>query len=61
MVAATTQIYKPRAALTREEDDIQGEILPEVSELSLKFVGLPQEEIVKIFHNKFLPINLYWL
>ena len=59
--AAAAQAPKPRAAPAREEDDIQGEIPPEVSELSLQFVGLPQEEIVKIFHNKFRPINLYRL
>ncbi len=59
--AATAQVPKPRIALAREENNIQGEIPPEVPELSLQFVGFPQEEIVKIFHNKFKPINLYWL
>lgn len=33
----------------------------EVQALSIRFAGLPQEEIVKIFHNKFKPINFYRL
>lgn len=44
-----------------EDNDILGEIPLEVLDLSLQFVGLPQEEIVRIFHNKFKPINLYRL
>lgn len=27
--------------------------------ITLRFAGLPQEEIVRILHNKFKPINLY--
>ncbi len=48
-------------APVREDDEIQGEIPLEVSDISLQFVRLLQEEIVKIFHNKFKPINLYSL
>lgn len=29
--------------------------------ITLRFVGLPQEKIIMIFHNKFKPINLYRL
>lgn len=36
-----------------EDDDILGEIPPEVSDLSLQFVGLPQVEIVRIFTMNF--------
>ncbi len=43
------------------EDDALDEVPPEVQTLTIHFAGLPQEEIVKIFHNKFKPINLYWL
>lgn len=42
-----------------EEDDILGEVPPEVKNIILRFAGLPQEEIVRIFQNKFKPINLY--
>ena len=44
-----------------EDDDIIGEVPPEVSSISLRFAGLPQEEIIRIFHNKFKAINLYRL
>lgn len=44
-----------------EDDDITGEVPQEVQILTLRFAGLPQEEIVKIFHNRFKPINLYRL
>lgn len=44
-----------------DEDDITGEVPPEVMSIILQFAGLPQEEIVRIFQNKFKPINLYRL
>ncbi len=34
---------------------------PEVVDLSPQFGGLPQEEIIEIFQNKFKPFNLYRL
>ena len=40
-----------------KEDDIIGEVPPEVTNISLSFAGLPQEEIVRIFHNRFKAIN----
>ena len=60
---ANTQVPKTPAskAIMREDDEIPGEIPLEVSDISLQFVGLSQEEIVKIFQNKFKPINLYRL
>ena len=48
-------------ALVREDDEIQGEIPLEVLDISLQLVGFPKEEIVKIFQNKFKPINVYRL
>lgn len=36
-----------------EVDDIIGEVPSEASSISLHFAGLPQEEIIRIFHNKF--------
>ncbi len=53
LAANGIQAPKPQA-LVGEDDDILGEIAPYVSDLSLQFVGLPQVEIVRIFHNKFL-------
>lgn len=42
-------------------DAIKGEVPPEVTNICLSFAGLPQEEIVRIFHNRFKAINLYRL
>lgn len=42
-------------------DVIKGEVPPEVTNICLSFAGLPQEEIVRIFHNRFKAINLYRL
>lgn len=43
------------------EDDIIGEAPPEVSNIGLSFAGLPQEEIIRIFHNRFKTINPHHL
>ncbi len=56
--AQVPQAPVPRA-LVGEDDEIQGEIPLKVLDISLQFVGFPQEEIIKIFQNKFKPINLY--
>lgn len=40
-----------------EDDNIVGE----VTNISLSVAGLPQEEIIRIFHNQFKAINLYRL
>lgn len=60
--ATATAAAKPqRRILMTEEDDITDEVPPKVMSITLCFAGLPQEEIVRIFHNKFKPINLYQL
>ena len=59
--AATTAAAPARRPMADEEDDITGEVPTEVMSITLRFAGLPQEEIVRIFQNKFKPINLYRL
>lgn len=49
--AATTAAAPARRVTTEEEDDITGEVPPEVMSITLRFAGLPQEEIVRIFQN----------
>ncbi len=44
-----------------EKDNITNEVPSEVMSITLRFAGLPKEEIVRIFQNKFKPINLYRL
>ncbi len=61
VTAAAAPVAAPQRKLLTEEDDITGEIPPKVMSIILRFVGLPQEEIIRIFHNKFKPINLYRL
>ncbi len=46
---------------TEEEDDITGEVPLKVMSITLRFAGLPQKQIVRIFPNKFKPINFYRL
>lgn len=45
----------------KSNDNILGEIPKKVQSLIFCFIGLPQEEIIKIFHNRFISINLYCL
>lgn len=47
---------KASGAPVMENYEILGEIPLEVSDLSLRFIGLPQQEIVLIFHNEFKSI-----
>ena len=58
--ASTTAGAQVRMS-TAEEDDINGEISPEVTSITSRFEGLSKEKIVRIFQNKFKPINLYRL
>jgi hypothetical protein len=44
-----------------EKDDVINEIFSEVQALNVRYVDLSQDEIVKIFVNKFKFINLYHL
>lgn len=63
-IATTIAIVKALPAprgITTEDNDIIGEVPPEGINISLCFTGLFQEEIVKIFHNKFKVINFYRL
>ena len=59
--ASTTAAALTRRPIEDEEDDITGEVPTEVMSITLRFAGLLKEEIVRIFQNKFKPINLYRL
>ena len=56
-VPAGAQAWRP----TVDKDNITSEVPPKIINITLRFAGLPQEEIVRIFQNKFKPINLYRL
>ncbi len=56
---ATTAAAPARRPMTDREEDITGKVPTEVMSITLRFAGLLQEEIVRIFQNKFKPINLY--
>lgn len=43
----------------RNDDEVLDEVPKEVQNLIFCFAGLPQKEIVKIFHNLSKPTNLY--
>lgn len=58
--AATATPVSPRQ-ITAEDDIIMIEIPSEVENFTLRFAGLAQDTIVRIFHNKFRAINLYRL
>ena len=59
--AATTEAALAWKQMADKEDDITGEDLTEVISITFRFAGLLEEEIVRIFQNKFKPINLYRL
>ncbi len=59
--AAAATIAPPPRKIVIEDDNIIGEVIQEVINIKLRFAGLPKEEIVRIFHNKFKPINFYRL
>lgn len=44
-----------------KDDPNSVEIPAEVKTLSVRFAGLPQEEVVQIFNGKFKPVNLFKL
>lgn len=44
-----------------EENNIIGKVPVKVKNITLCFISFPQEEIIRIFQNKFKPINLYRL
>ena len=51
--AAAATIALPQRKIVIEDDDIIGDVPQEVMNITFRFAGLPQEEIVLIFHNKF--------
>ncbi len=59
--AATTAAAPAHRPMADKEDDITVEVPIEVMSITFRFAGLPKEEIVRIFQNKFKPINLYRL
>ncbi len=59
--AAAATIAPPPRKIIIEDEDIIGEVPQEVMNITLRFVGLSQEEIVGIFYNMFKPIKLYQL
>ncbi len=59
--AASTTAGANAPMLKAEENDITGEVPPEVTSITLRFAGLLQKEIVRIFQNQFKPINFYRL
>lgn len=62
IAAAASKATIPGPSTFRlEEDDILGEVLQEVKNLSARFAGLAQDEIAKIFRNKLKPMNLFGL
>ncbi len=52
-VTASVTTAPARRPMADKEDDITGEIPTEVMSITLRFAGLPQEEIVRIFQIKF--------
>ncbi len=60
-VVASVAAGPARRPIAYEKDDITGDVPTEVMNIILRFAGLPQEEIVRIFQNQFKPINLYRL
>ncbi len=61
IAAAAALMAALQRRLLTDEDNITGEVPPKVMSITLCFAGLPQEEIIRIFYNKFKPINLYRL
>ena len=59
VVAAAALMAVPQRKLLVEEDDITDEVPPEVESITFCFTSLFKEEIIRIFHNKFKPINFY--
>lgn len=64
-IAAVTAAASAGTAVARRpmdgEDDSTCEVHPESKSIRRRFARLPQEQIIKIFHNKFDPIDLYRL
>lgn len=61
VVTAAAAPASARRLLVDEEDEITSKVPPKVLSISLHFTDLFQEEIIRIFHKKFKPINFYCL
>lgn len=63
VAAAIATAVAPVVALQKrllvEEVILTSEISPKVINITFHFAGFPQKKIIRIFHNKFKPINLY--
>lgn len=58
-VAATTATTLAQRVTREKEDNITNKIFLKVMSIIFWFASLLQEEIVRIFQNKFKPINFY--
>jgi hypothetical protein len=58
VVIAFISILTLKSRIMNDEDDVTDEILLEMTALNLRYASLSQNEIVRIFHNKFKSINL---
>lgn len=61
VAAAAAPATVSQRELLAEEDNITGEVPPEITSIIFRFAGLIKQEIIHIFLNSFWPINLYWL
>ncbi len=59
--AATTAAAPAQRLMADNKDDITGEVPTEVINITFWFEGLLKEKIMRIFQNRFKPINLYRL
>ncbi len=58
VTAASTIVGAKAWRWTVEQDNITDEVPSEVTSITLRFIGIPQEKIVRIVQNEFKPINL---
>lgn len=56
-----TKAMLPLKRIIAEDNDIIDKVLLKITNISLRFADLLEKEIVRIFHNKFKVINLYYL
>jgi hypothetical protein len=61
VVMTFISILTLKSRIMNDEDDVTDEIFFEMTALNLRYASLSQNEIVRIFHNKFKSINLYRL
>lgn len=61
MTASSANPVDPKRRPLDEEDDDTGEIPFEARSIVHRFPSLPKEDTIRIFRNKFRPINLFRL